>query len=148
PQPMSQTANFLNIDGTAVSGLTQPGFRDYVEMMTQWYSEGLIDPYFYSRENAIDSAPLLNGEVGIQTGLYCDMDNQDPNAHGLGNTGFASRGFYTPTRNAGDVRKIVMGGASTSYNKFVLSCISTSCENIEVMMRWIDYLYTEEGALL
>lgn len=148
PQPASQTANFLNIDGTAVSGLTQPGFREYVEMMTQWYSEGLIDPYFYSRENVIDSAPLLNGEVGIQTGLYCDMDNQDPNAHALGNTEFAYRGFYTPTRNAGDVRKIVMGGASTSYNKFVLSCISTSCENIEVMMRWIDYLYTEEGALL
>ena len=148
PQPQSHASNFLNINGTAVSGLTQPGFREYVEMMTQWYAEGLIDPYFYSRESVIDSAPLLNGEIGIQTGLYCDMDNQDPNAHALGNTEFAYRGFKTPTRNSGDTRKIVMGGASTSYNKFCLSSISTSCENVEVMMRWIDYLYTEEGALL
>ena len=49
-----------------------------------------------------------------------------------------------PVKNEGDEIHIRLRDSYTSGN----TAISADCENWEVAMRWLDYLYTEEGALL
>ena len=42
--------DFYQVDGTVKYGFVEDGMREYVEMMRQWYAEGLIDPDFVSNE--------------------------------------------------------------------------------------------------
>ncbi len=37
---------FINRDGKMVYGSAEPGYRDFMEQMNQWYEEGIMDPDF------------------------------------------------------------------------------------------------------
>ena len=48
--------NYVQMDGdTVVGSALQPGFAEYVDTMTQWYAEGLIDPNFTSFNYYVDT---------------------------------------------------------------------------------------------
>ena len=40
--------DFYQDNGTVKFGAVEPGFKDYVATMNEWYSEGLIDSQFVS----------------------------------------------------------------------------------------------------
>jgi putative aldouronate transport system substrate-binding protein len=62
--------------------------------------------------------------------------------------GFAFTAFPIPVKNEGDARKFSVGGASVSRKTNVVNCISVQCAQPEMLVKWFDYLYTEEGAVL
>ena len=148
--PNNNGYSFQNHNGTAVFGPTEPGFKEYIQLMAQWYSEGLIDHDFYARTTSagFDTSAILNGEFGICQSLYTFPTTVEGLAAGAGDTTLEFRGFRPAARNVGDPRRIPIGYESTSLNKNCVSCFATSNEDIEVLLRWNDYFYTEEGAML
>jgi putative aldouronate transport system substrate-binding protein len=143
---------FLQVDGEVRFGATEPGFREYTQLIQNWYSERLIDQEFYAREKnpSLDTAFILNDKVGLGSSLYTypeyisNLVANDPE----NNPKLKFEGFAIPARGEGEHRKILVGSASINNMKRIVNTISSQCKNPEVLMRWFDYLYTEEGSLL
>ena len=134
---------FLNKDGTVVFGPTEDGFREYLQLMSNWYKEGLIYQDFFSLDAQTYPQNLANGTFGISvidrgqfTSTQLMLESIDPNANLVG--------LKDARQDPNEVLHIqyVDQTVSDGYS------ISTSCQEVEVAAKYLDYLYTEEGSIL
>ena len=132
----------LDETGKVNFGPYMPAWKEYVTIMNQWYNEGLIDPDFMATdERTADMAKVVTGASGLFAALYT-MPSVYEAASEDSNMSLAP--VNPPVKNEGDEIHIRLRDSYTSGN----TAISADCENPEVAMRWLDYLFTEEGALL
>ena len=132
----------LDETGKVNFGPYMDAWKEYVTIMHQWYEKGLIDPDFMATdERTADMAKVVTGASGLFAALYTmpsvyEASSEDPNMN--------LAPVNPPVKNEGDEIHIRLRDSYTSGN----TAISADCENPEVAMRWLDYLFTEEGALL
>ena len=132
----------LDETGKVNFGPYMDAWKEYVTIMHQWYTEGLIDPDFMAPdERTADMAKVVTGASGLFAALYTmpsvyEAASEDPNMN--------LAPVNPPVMNEGDEGHIRLRDSYTSGN----TAISADSENWEVALRWLDYLYTEEGALL
>ena len=132
----------LDETGAVNFGPYMDAWKEYVTIMHQWYNEGLIDPDFMATdERTADMAKVVTGASGAFAALYTmpslyEASSEDPNMKLVP--------VNPPLKNEGDESHIRLRDSYTSGN----TAISADCENWEVALRYLDYLYTEEGALL
>lgn len=132
----------LDETGKVNFGPYMDAWKEYVTIMHQWYTEGLIDPDFMATdERTADMAKVVTGASGLFAALYT-MPSVYEAASEDSNMNLAP--VNPPVKNEGDEIHIRLRDSYTSGN----TAISADCENPEVAMRWLDYLFTEEGALL
>lgn len=122
------------------------GFKRYVETMAAWYKEGLIDPNYTTNISSYGNPERIgSGKTGVYQGLFTQAGKY------YANTGVLEEDAYFDlipmlVENEGDERKIAQfRPSSVNTNGFV---VTTACENVEVALRFINYLYTAEGSLL
>lgn len=134
-------SNFTQVDGKVVFGPITDEYRAYLEMVAQWYSEGLIDADFMTRRHFfLDFGEFLNESFAVypMTVAFYDV--------------FVANGLdikvlpYTKL-NEGDKRYINSGSAETTLQGSTAT-ITTDCDDPVLMTKWFDYLFTEEGSLL
>lgn len=139
------------VDDQVVCGFQQEGFKEYLQTLSKWYSEGLIDPDYMSStsssnfmgDSSDDVADLLNDKISLwgdsadMTVKYDSSNAVDPN--------FEVRPTVLPTLEAGDTLKC---GEYVSRVDMDYYSLSTSCENPELICQFFDYSYTAEGAEL
>lgn len=134
---------FLNIDGKVEFGPIMDGYQEYLKLMNQWYSEGLIYHDFMSLDTSTYPQNLANGTFGMGvvdrgqfTATQLALEATDPNADLVG--------CKDARKNADEVLHIqyIDHHVADGYS------ITTCCENVEVAARYLDYLYTEEGSVL
>lgn len=139
------TNAFYQQDGKVLYAPLTEGYKQYITMMAQWYKEGLIDPDFASVITFDDGVAMAtNGDCAYSSdhsgilGMY----------NSVGQTINPDFEFVTapiPVLNKGD--KVHVG--SSSGQSIEMACvITTSCENPELAMRWIDQWYTDEGFMM
>lgn len=132
----------LDETGKVNFGPYMDAWKEYVTIMHQWYTEGLIDPDFMATdERTADMAKVVTGASGVFAALYTmpsvyEAASEDPNMN--------LAPVNPPVMNEGDEGHIRLRDSYTSGN----TAISADSENWEAALRWLDYLYTEEGALL
>lgn len=130
-----------NDNGTVKFGPAEEGFKQYLQTMSQWYQEGLIDQNFTSFSEWTDpNARFGKGEIGAGpiigsnagTTLLTDgyTDEED---------------FYLETvkpavLNAGDTPQYGMN--ITAFSRY--ATISSKCKNLELALRYIDYHFDRE----
>ncbi len=139
------THAFYLEDGKVAYAPLSEGYREYVTTMAQWYKEGLIDPDFASVITFDDGVAMVtSGECAYSTdhsgilGMY----------NSVGQTLNPDFNFVVapmPVRNAGDKVHIGSSSGATCYSA---AAISTSCENPELAMRYIDQWFTDEGFIM
>lgn len=135
------TYNFYLKDGKVVYGPMEPGFKEYLKTMNQWYNEGLFDNNFSTTDAQTINANMLNGVTGVTYGgLGGTMGalinaSKDPS--------YKLSGAPYPTHEKG---KTPMFGQTNP--KFTANAaISTKCKSPELAMKFLDYGYSEEGSL-
>lgn len=138
-------SDFSNIDGVATFGPITDGWKTYLKMMREWYQEGLIDPNFTTNtdSNSIN-AQLYNGDFGVAGQSYTNVDLNDRNS----SAGANWIPVTAPVINKGDSRYLIyddiphtpLGGSNMT--------VTTACEYPELVVKWMDFGYTEEGALI
>jgi putative aldouronate transport system substrate-binding protein len=138
--------SFYQKDGEVHWGPAEDEALEFLTMMNKWYSEGLIYKDFFTvtAPFLIDTAPVLNGEVGLWysvTGLlgpHAKMgEDLDPD--------FNVMPIQDAVMNEGDVNHLRISNALVEGNGV---SISTQCENVDIAARLLDYLYSDEGMLL
>lgn len=134
----SQT--WYQIDGEAIYGPVTENFKKYLQTMNQWYEEGLISQDFMTA-SPFDSAHIMNGDAGVFTGDYLACTGY-PNSMA---EGARVIGIPEPVENWGD--EIHIGQFNTRTGATGV-CIAATTEYPELILRWLDYGYSEEGSLL
>ncbi|NLM61731.1 MAG: extracellular solute-binding protein [Clostridiales bacterium] len=141
---------FFQKNGKVYYGYIEPEFKEYLTLMNDWYNKGYIDREFTTRGvnfaifGGDPLTQILNGKSAA--GLF--PWGYTANAKAVdGST--TIEGFYlspvsAPVRNVGDTIHFRF----TSPEAKTPNAVSTACENVELVIRLMDYLYTDEGALL
>ncbi len=133
-------------NGVVKYAAAEPGYKEWVQLFRDWYSEGLLDPNFVSNDAYLvaDNAYTANGKsVAFQTvvpftedGLYKNGIAQDENIH--------VQPVLSPVLNEGDTPYSFNVSSPTCGNQFY---VSASTKYPEIAAMWLDYQYTKEGML-
>ena len=127
-------------------GPIEPGYKDYLAKMAEWYAKGYIDPDFLTLDNS--------GLDGKMTGDVCMSTYRSPDS-GIGvwttnmqatnpDVIFCAAKF--PVLNEGDTR--YFANMNLRYQAAYSAAITTSCKDIEAALKLLDYAYSDEGRLL
>lgn len=138
----------LDEDGKVQFGPLLPGYREYIEEMRKWYAEGLIDPDFLTRTNLPYMAYPPMDLVGTnQTGAFpnnWDMTGTYWYAMGVAqDESFYALPVAAPVLAEGDT--LHLGFKTYSVSNYAVG-ITSACENPELAVQWLDYLYSPEGS--
>ncbi len=133
------------VDGEVRYTYVQPEYREYLEMAAQWYQDGIVSSdfmsvgttglpsetyaYVYSGDTAVFSgtASELAG-IESETGNGCIISGYNlPAADGSGQTHFTDMSLVKSSEHA---------------------LISEQCENPEVALAWLNYWFTDYGAIV
>lgn len=132
--------SFMNKDGTVVAGFVTDEWRQYLTLMNQWYEKGLIDPDFMTNSSwMVDTELVTTGASGVWWSMYTM-----PAAYEATDENMVVSPLPSPKLNESDTVHFRM--ADVYDHRGV--AISADCENVEIALKWLDYLFTEEGMAL
>lgn len=137
---------YIGDDGSVHYGAVEDGYREYLQTMNRWMSEGLIDVDLATLTNDQVSAKITNGTAGASFG-WCGSSLGTWT--GAGRT--TEEDFTLVPAPYPSVEKGTKPEFGQKDNDFVnMGCavITTSCENVELAARLLDYAYGEEGHML
>lgn len=138
------TDGWFQVDGDLKYGIQEPGYKEYMMMLNRWYSEGLIWDQFVSLEGdrLTDFTTVLNNETGFWYGGIQDMSNMNEQAS---DSNFRCYAVADVVMNEGDINHL---GVQPGYVNNSTWAISTACQELDPILKYIDYMYTDEGTIL
>ena len=138
------TGNYLNVDGKVAFNDTTDNMKAFITLLADWYKKGLIDPDFMTKQNTFfaDTAMVTTGQTGVFVSMYTMADMYKAASE---DKDFELVAVNPPIPDSGEEGKIgyvpaMIGGAGMA--------VSAESENKEIAVKWLDYLFSEEGALL
>lgn len=125
-------------------GFAEPAYKDFLTEMNKWYNEGLIDKNIFTIDGQIVNSNFLNGVSGatfnsISSGIgtYLNTLKDDSKMK-------ISAAPY-PVMNKGERARFAPYDNTVDAKR---TAISTSCKNVELAARTLDWFYSEEGQML
>lgn len=136
----------LYVDGSEVKfGAGHKEYKEFLTTMNKWYKEGLIDNGFATLDaKTIDSnmingyAAMTNGAGGSGMGVYITTAKKK-------NPKYDLVALKTPVLKKGT--RPMFGNYSPQVSGHY-TAITKACKNVEAAMKYLDYLYTDEGHML
>ncbi|GMK37458.1 hypothetical protein PCCS19_05120 [Paenibacillus sp. CCS19] len=136
--------DYYQDNNTVKYGPIEPGFKNYLTTMNQWYEEGLLDKDFATTDGKMKDAKMTGNQVGATVlflnggiGKYMDLMAQTQPE-------FKIVGTTYPTLNAGE--KPVFGYIDNPVTG-IFTAITGSNKNVAGTVKFLDYLYSDEGKL-
>jgi len=134
---------FYQVDNVVKYGPLEPGYEEYIAMMSKWYAEGLIDKDFATKKDFLPSTDFTTTE---KTGAYYDIYfNLSVNKSRSTNPNYNAVAVPTPKKNPEDKLHIRQTNTETGVVSWV---ITSACKDPELVTRWIDYNYSPDGEIL
>lgn len=140
-------AEGMYLDGDTIKyGPLEEGYKEYLQTMAQWYSEDLLyhDFPFYGEQFAFRDPGMVGaGQVACffsETGdmaMFGDFSD-DPDIR------FTAMAPVSLEKDG----TVYVSDMAPSRADDVRWAVTTGCENPELLISFVDYLYSEEGALL
>lgn len=133
----SDLSGWYVVDGEVKMGILQPEFKEYLEMVKQWYSEGIIYADFINSDNG-DLTNLFTGAVSITMKVPEIIDVA------AAVVGAEMIPMTAPVKQEGDVISVCGGESSCLMDPHTWS-INVNTEEIDPLLRMIDFMYSPEG---
>lgn len=137
---------YRNDDGTIHFGAVEDGYKAYLQTMNQWMKEGLLDMDLVTLTSDQVSAKITNGSAGASFGWA---------GSNMGNwmaSGTATNPDYllTPTKYpvTEKGKKPQFGRRENNYPGSGSAAITTSAKDVELIARFLDWGYSEEGHMM
>lgn len=142
------TLPWFQIDGTMYSGVLADGFKEYVQMVADWYQKGWIYHDFmnedFGMQGGADIGMVTSGESSL---WWAEKDYMEQYNQSAQDPNFEIAAIQDAVKNEGDVTHL--GQTNFDTLSTTSNCvISTACQEPEIAIQWMDYRYTEEGATL
>lgn len=123
----------------------EPGYREYLELMHKWYEEGLLDAEYDTNNQTVVDAKMTNGTSGVTYGFIGGTIGRYVNAMKEKDPNYKLAAAQFPVKNKGDEPRF-MECQKEANTPFV--AITTNCKDPEAAVKWLDYMYSEEGMIL
>jgi len=141
-------ADFYNKNGKVEYGPVTDEFKQYLTLMRGWYEEGIIDPDFYTRDAFyMVMGNFANGDWAASPEVYSMIDMASSFGQST-NPDFKLTAIPSPRLNANDKFKIDSTMEGIDYVGNVYGFVSTVCQYPEIAIRYFDFFYSEEIAML
>lgn len=138
-----QYQGFYQVDGMVKFGLVEDGYRDYLEVVSDWYAEGLINAEFYTYNQNRNGSEAEAARLGDYCGIVgIDPNNLDYYEENAENPAYELSAMAYPTVTEGDAIHLA---EYSSYTSPVIS-ITTDCLDVEGAVTWLDWWYTDQGS--
>ena len=137
---------FQQVDGQVQFCPLEEGYLEYVTLMNQWYQDGLLYPDFVSGTSTTTCDPSLmaNGTISM---VSCPAGFIEQFYAVAGDENFELVASARPVKQEGDVIHQGSTVGMTSTNGFsIATSISDDDPNFEILLKWLDYWYTQEGS--
>lgn len=129
---------YYAVDGTVRCSLIEDGYRDYLTEMNKWYNEGLFNKDFASIEYDPMGGELAELQAKGTVGVWCTS------GEGIGNITQPVSCVPNLTLEEGGIDHLTSTSLVTdSTNTYITAC----CDDVETAMRFLDYMYSEDGIL-
>ncbi len=127
-------------DGKVCFGPLDPGYRDAVQLMADWWQEDLLDPDKDASWFG-DTDGFCADETAASPCLWQGAGTYYYDAGMVDNENWNLAPAMPPVLNESDTPKAV---ASMQKIAKYDTAFSTQCENLELAARWFDIWYTED----
>ncbi len=135
----------LVLDGKVTSSLFQPGLKEYLQTMHTWWEEGLFAQDFFSDTTAEEPELAV---VANQYGLFYQYATEFPELKSLAeDPNFEILSITDAVKKEGDQLKVYNGYGQDAAPAGYFN-ITTSCEDIPLACKWLDFCYSPDGWLL
>lgn len=144
--PFGLRDDFYVEDGVIKYGPIEPAFKDYLQLISEWYAEGLIDKDIVTNDGAMKTAKMTNGSSGATLGYTGTLITYD-NAGQQTDSNYDVVAAPWISEQKGQKPKFGLKSFPYSLDNNVPG-ITTKCEAPKVAARLLDYLYSEDGQML
>jgi putative aldouronate transport system substrate-binding protein len=146
-------ARFYRDGTTAKYGPIEPGYKEYVTLMHDWYEKGIINQEF-TAQTGFEAYGFSTGPAFYSGDMGATMLSSSEIASQIVDNGLTAvsdmyvTAVYTPVKNKGDkVNYSIIGGSGVVRMPFGIST-QVSEEMRPIIMSYFDYLFSDEGRLL
>lgn len=134
---------YIDDNGKIQFAPMQPGFKEYIAKIAEWYGKGYIDVDYPTVTSDVVKDNFVNGKTIASWGYVGGtIGGILPAASSKGLEGFKLLACPLPVMNEGDT--VVYGDiANRSAGPYI--AITSNCGNVEEAAKWCDFIYGEEG---
>jgi putative aldouronate transport system substrate-binding protein len=137
--------DFIVIDGNVKYGPIEDGYGEYIDMLKQWYKEGLIDSDFGLNARDPEEVDVINNKYAAWWS-YCSWNGTKKWNASMGVAdGFNLIGTRLPVKEAGQIAHYRTPDLINNEYGFH---ITADCENVDVAVAWFDLWYDANVALV
>jgi putative aldouronate transport system substrate-binding protein len=137
---------YIGDDGKIRYGAIEPGYRDWLTTFAQWYREGLVDPDIITQQFQQVSAKVTGDQTGVTVRSLGGGMGVWTNSARATNPKFQLAGAPVPVLKKGDKATFKIN-VDNPYGNNNSAAITTSCKNVEIAARLLDWNYSEAGRL-
>lgn len=134
---------YLDNKGELQYGAIQQEYKQALTLMHQWYADGLLDPDLATMDDAGVQTKALNDKCGASFTSSTQISNWSTNLAATGSKAEWVAAPY-PVLKKGDPIEFVQM-ENMPYN--LGAAITTSCKDVELAARFLDYGYSKEGRM-
>ena len=142
-------ANMFVVDGEVRNGFLADGYKEYMAMMAQWFSEGIIASDFASESNdpwtSNADRYISSGNSGVWTSQSDNMDSNQATGQDL-NPDFLISPMAQITKDGEKFHFSDTGVGTNAMGKNV--SVSENCQDVDLALAFLDFWYTDEGIKL
>ena len=141
-KPGGDVNGLIVVDGEVRYSGVEDGMYEYLQMVRDWFAEGLIYSDFVSYESF-----MLNNEMTAGNTLFGNGNSNAQTMQEAAVNGIELMAIPYPTKNPGDEIKVYGQGTIVRSNAW---SVSTQCsdEALEHIIQLVEYIFSDEGTLL
>lgn len=137
------------VDGKVKFGIIEPGYKEYMEMFSTYYADGIISPDFITKnDNPMEfGGTISSGDVGV----FFGETNMIPNYIDMGQAtdpDFAIAPLPPITKTEGEATHFGTEKSPISGRVAAIAVSQNQETDLEKLGKYLDFFFTEEGALL
>ena len=135
---------FEAVDGKVELFCQGEGFQEYMSMLADWRAKGYFSSYL---EVGPFNADQFIGadECGIWTGNNATLADDWPAANYTGTYDFKAVPMGDVTKTPDEA--VELGGLAATIDGEHSWAVTTSCDDVENALKWLNWWYTEDGQL-
>lgn len=139
--------NYYQDEDVMKYGYVEPELKEFTELFSRWYKEGLVDPDIATHDNNTMKGKISNGEVGAWCGNLNDITKYTKILKEIDPAAEVVAAPY-PVLEEGGINKIIFMDRVEGHTWANQVGITTACKNPEKALEWLDYAFTPEGHML
>ena len=141
-KPAGTMGSMIVVDGEVRYPGVEESMYDYLQMVRDWFAEGIIYSDFVSYESFMQNSALTAGNTLFGGGGANAQTMQEAKMNGI-----ELMALPYPKKDPGDAIKVYGQGI---ISRCAAWSVSTQCseENLNLICQLVDYIFSDEGTLL